>query len=949
MKPPIRRRFSRAVQHVTLPSSLAIMREIIPIVQDIRDALVFGVKQAPNVELAAAYVQVREVAAKRLAEVAAALKNGNEYQALRLAEIEPRLPNFIAHIVFPEEAKWIEYCRLHQLAVPPPLDHHTIQSLQKLYIRGITNESPFYHDCRAAIAAGDDEKALQLIRSIVRLNPSDMDAKAEMNRRLQTKLTPKLMALRSALEQKRHEVVLGVLDEIEQAGLDSVLMQDPVYTTALNLRTAIAQHNAAIKTAELLTSSEAEFNQNNWEAVNGGIQRIRRLENQHRLTLSPEQTVRIRKLEKFVADQHLAAAKQLEFERAVASLCVVANGLMARLESKVALTIPELEKMDTTLAKGWSTLEEYHLRIPDVEFGRLTAVASALKLKLAARRKFDRRKKMAALIPLVGLVCGVVWLSYAYARAHTYMRQLEELQHQKLAGAARHLLLTIGSSAMWGVNSMPFLKAKMNQVGQWTELEHQRLATTELQLDEIEAWVGNHLAEMTPEELMKKLDETASNVKQLTPDHIEVPQQKLDSLRGKVKERFKAIKAENVAKVQTKLDGLNQMASGLDFNRPSSDLAATLTALEAEFAAVAKCDHPTIPDLRLPPELNASLTEVRKAKDAMASEIQTLDETKKAMDSAAKLEDYKAALDSYARLRFAEVRNADPILTNFSSVDDSVAGLFFGGNLEVLAKARQQAKMGYKFLPDSIAKEEMTQLLSIRTDPNLKATGSNKNLMASIGLAEGIDTKAQKVVIPLIPVIDAVVGLPQADPVLKGYLIRKLCLVMQPRMLDWGWHYCPQLAIDMAELDAIPGVSTLRSGDWKSAKVQEKLGEPLKAFFTRVTTHPPYFELASAYQHLVAEAALSGINYAGFVDDKLALHVHIKDMTTMRLLGIAEPSGCAMALAIKENAADPNEVKALRKWSPLFIVSADLRRQESKTISQQVVPPGRGESGIESK
>lgn len=925
------------------------MREIIPIVQDIRDALVFGVKQAPNVELAAAYVQVRAAAAKRLEEVAAALKNGDEYQALRLAEIEPRLPNFIAHIVFPEEAKWIEYCRMHQLAVPPPLDHHTIQSLQKLYIRGITNDSPFYHDCRVAIAVGDDEKALQLIRSIVRLNPSDLDAKAEMNRRLQTKLTPKLMALRTALEQNQHEVVLGVLDEIEQAGLDSVLMQNPIYTAALNLRTAVAQHNAAIKTTELLRASEADFNQNNWEAVNGGIQRIRRLENHHRLTLPAEQTARLRKLEKYVADQQLAAAKQLEFERAVASLCVVANGLMARLESKVILTIPELEKMGAALAKGWFNLEEYHLQIPDVPFERLTAVASALKLRLAARRRLDRRKKLAALIPLAVLVCGVVWLSYAYARAHAYMRQLEELQHQKLAGAARHLLLTIGSSAMWGVSSMPFLKEKMEQVGQWTELEHQRLATTELQLDEIEAWVDNNLVEMTPEELMKKLDETDANVKQLTPDHIGLPQQKLASLRGKVKERFRAIQADNVARVQTKMDGLNQMVSDLDFNRPSSELAATLASLEAQFVEVAKCDHPTIPDLRLPPELNASLAKLRTAKDSMAAELQTLDQTKKAMRSAMTLENYKTALDSYARLRFAEVRNADPILTNLSSVNDPAAGLFFGGNLEAWAKARQQAKSGYKFLPEVVTQEEMAQLLSIRNDSNFKSAGSPKNLMASIGLGEGIDAKAQKVTIPLIQVIDAVVGLPQADPVLKTCLMNNLCLVMQSRTLDWGWHYCPQLATDMAALEAIPGVSTLRSGDWKSAKVQEKLGETLKAFFSSVTAHPPYYELAGAYQRMVAAAVDSGINYAGFVDDTLALHIQIKNLATMQLLGIAEQSGRAMAIAITNNTANPNDVKALREWSPLFIVSAELRTQEPKVISQQEEPQVHGKGAPDRK
>src|SRR5207244_2518680 len=118
--------------------------------------------------------------------------------------------------------------------------------LQSLYMRGITTSSPFYSECLDAISAGDEERALVLIRSIVRLT-HDNDARAHMERMLRKRVAPQLAALRTCLERGDAEGVLGWLDEFERSGAEPLLTQDAVFKAAVAARKVIMGGRAMIE------------------------------------------------------------------------------------------------------------------------------------------------------------------------------------------------------------------------------------------------------------------------------------------------------------------------------------------------------------------------------------------------------------------------------------------------------------------------------------------------------------------------------------------------------------------------------------------------------------------------------------------------------------------------------------------------------------------------------
>jgi hypothetical protein len=89
---------------------------------------------------------------------------------------------------------------VHQLEVAPRLPSATVQRLDALYAKGITANHPLYKDFRAAVLSRDDTKALQIVRTIFKLNPGDDNARKELQR-LENKYRQELLEeLKTALK-----------------------------------------------------------------------------------------------------------------------------------------------------------------------------------------------------------------------------------------------------------------------------------------------------------------------------------------------------------------------------------------------------------------------------------------------------------------------------------------------------------------------------------------------------------------------------------------------------------------------------------------------------------------------------------------------------------------------------------------------------------------------------
>jgi len=912
------------------------MRDITRVAQAVSDLLPTEGMGPTDRHLVLTFVRWREEAASRLSAFTAALDAGDEYRALQIAEMEPPLPDFVAYLGLvshlsiqdikgrSEEQLWAAYCRKHDIPVPPTLDSTAIERLHNLYRQGITTSSPFYHECLAAISAGDEERALVLIRSIVRL-AQDVDARAHMERMLRKRAVPQLMALRTCLEQGHEEGVLGWLNEFERSGADSVLTDDPVYAAGVAARNVILQRRATAEAGAILSAAAAAAKADDWPTVRAGLARIRRLESEWEARFTPEQTAVCASLEKQAAAFLSWVRNKEAFDRALAALMAFAERKHNQLHEKSNQSLLELQTAQQTLADLWKQAEAFNLPIPHAELNRLYSIAELLQTRLRRRRDLHRLGRTALFLPLVVLGVGIIWAGIAYFHARNQLSQLEELHEGKFRHAANNVLqMMMRSYGGWLLRLSPDTRAKLEDLRKWTELCAKRLHDVEAKLAEIEGTLNGPLDKLMPEALMEKFAAANVGMKDLANDDVGQVRARMRQLQDSLDSILKSLLASNLERVTKAIAELQRLADALDFEKPVAQLSVILASLQEGLQAVEPLEHPTVAALNFPEETTAALRRLRSTARLYSAEMSDWARAKDAMSKAEGLNDYRWALEQLSTLRFGECREAAKMFTTIQSEDETGAKLFFRGDLDAWQMTRQQAARKYQFIPEGGMEEELAGLSMICTDPNF-STGGARKLLEAIRLPEALDAARGKIATPLIEMIDRVFRSAQQDVIVRAYVARELYATIQPRKLAWGLHYTPELSARMAELDSIVSAGSLRSGDWNRPESRKASQARLQTFFQAAAKRRSFWDLAVSYRDLVAPAALKGISYAGFVDEARVARLKIPEATPGIVWGWAGTNQQLVPVERAAGSADSEAFKDLRKWSPLLIIPVDPR------------------------
>ena len=126
--------------------------------------------------LAGEYALLCLRARERLEQCATLVRSGNEHAAFQAAESDPDLLGLCALLSFAESDRWHALCRERGLPAGFPLDGQHVLAVEGLYGREIGESHPLYGDYRDAIRRREEDRALSVLRSIVRINPNDPNA-----------------------------------------------------------------------------------------------------------------------------------------------------------------------------------------------------------------------------------------------------------------------------------------------------------------------------------------------------------------------------------------------------------------------------------------------------------------------------------------------------------------------------------------------------------------------------------------------------------------------------------------------------------------------------------------------------------------------------------------------------------------------------------------------------
>jgi hypothetical protein len=275
----------------------------------IRGQLELGTPDLEARSLAGEYAALCQRARERLEQCATLVRSGNEHAAFQAAESEPDLLGLCALLSFAESERWHALCRERGLPAGFPLDGQHVLAVEGLYGREIGESHPLYRDYRDAIRRREEDRALSVLRSIVRINPDDPNARSELARLSAKFLRESLGKVAAFFEQGREEAAVELMNRMERFGAND-LAGEPRWDDALARRVAWLRAKAAAQVATLVDEAAEARAGGHWEACAAALGRVRSLERDHQLTLAADAGETVAALEAWAGE--LAAVDEAE-------------------------------------------------------------------------------------------------------------------------------------------------------------------------------------------------------------------------------------------------------------------------------------------------------------------------------------------------------------------------------------------------------------------------------------------------------------------------------------------------------------------------------------------------------------------------------------------------------------------------------------------------------------
>ncbi|NBX34956.1 hypothetical protein EBR16_06310, partial [bacterium] len=336
----------------------------------IRGQLELGTPDLEARSLAGEYANLCARARERLEQCAALIRGGQEHAAFQVAESEPDLLGLCAQLSFAESERWHALCRERGLPTGFPLDDQHVVALEGLYGKEIGENHPLYRDYREAMRSRQEDRALTILRSIVRINPNDPNARSELER-LSTKFLRESLGKVAALfEAHQQEAAVALMRRMELFGA-SALSGEPRWEAVLRARRDWLRTKAQEQIAQAVEEAAKARKGGHWEACAAAVGRARSLERDHQVNLPAPLAQTLASLEGWAGELAATAEAEAALRAAVESLTAewrslqqeAARGtspatLVARLGNWLERAIPLADRLPEGLVRDARTLRQ---------------------------------------------------------------------------------------------------------------------------------------------------------------------------------------------------------------------------------------------------------------------------------------------------------------------------------------------------------------------------------------------------------------------------------------------------------------------------------------------------------------------------------------------------------------------------------------------------------------
>lgn len=938
----------------------------------IRGQLELGTPDLEARSLAGEYAALCQRARERLEQCATLVRSGNEHAAFQAAESEPDLLGLCAALSFAESERWHALCRERGLPAGFPLDGQHVLAVEGLYGREIGESHPLYRDYRDAIRRREEDRALSVLRSIVRINPDDPNARSELARLSAKFLRESLGKVATAFEQGREEDAVELMDRMERFGAND-LAGEPRWDDALARRVAWLRAKAAQQVATLIAAAAEAEAGGHWEACAAALGRVRSLERDHQLTLAEDAAAKVAGLEAWAGGLAAAAEAEAGLRAALESLNdewgllqqEAARGsspaiLIVRLSAWLERAAPQAERLPDGLLREARALRQntrarlnrrYMLLTSSWVAGLLLVIAGVITwniLKTQEEESRDRFSEATRLIELYDHPAALVALDefergglssadQAARKAQTatlrqrLAAQVADGQRLRLEALAladrRQQGLTLGNVAETESRAARYLQ-EFNQVG--GSLQSRLKAV----LPEPEALLSacRQLLDRTRNDVATQIaalnkamgDEDVSDVTKAAEalDHLRALLKTLGD--AKVKDLDSALAAADRAELR--LAGERKTIAALKSLKQAADLAGYLAALSDTAANTAgeKSDLSTrasfvfaqaptlqgLPRTALAPRVGAMWDAAATADPSGIFNPATLgDAEQRALRN---LADTSLA-DSLRRytLNLYSVRGIATGRTVYVTGEVVEAKRNITDGVEFSQKAKELTRDG-ALVENSWSRREFNN--GVRAGEEIVTPSQIAELEAIRQVSRFQDPRTGKLLEPLIRTMDRVRRGESRYPELRAYQLQELFKLATTRPDAWGLLFSPSAQRDAEQLRRITQ-NELRPYDFLFKEKWADIQLELRAFLT-----PPggagYAEEARFWRATFAHLRNRKLIFAGWVgrDGRPELRESIKGSA---LYGL-DNEGKATVLFRVGDDGEPKRVAEAAPLTPLL-------------------------------
>ncbi len=694
-------------------------------IEILRSSLQTGLLSGAVESAAAHYARLSTEAESRLEMIATMIEKGSDYQALQTAEQEPPLLDLVAELSFGGEKAWMDFCQAHQLPIAPRLDAKTVQALDRLYAQGVTANHPLYKDFRAAVLSREDEKALRIVRTILKLNPGDENARSELLRLENKHLQDVLEQLRAALKTDDEERISKFAESLARISPEEKLRVLPEYQQADAIRRALRRRQAEAKIPTLLDEASQLREAGDWRGAALALEIVRELIETHDIDL-PTGSVKdqLESLTEFVRRERVAAERKRGFERALSSFTSFAEEADTRLLTGAGLPYGDVAGMDESFVRRWRELESYQMPVPDATLQRLRQTGQNIRTRLEQMQSRRRTRSLLSAAALIAFLLGIAALAWHGWRARAFADELVSYRARQLCEPAEKLIAKLRSDESQMLR-WPFLQTKTEEIEVWTRQSRELASQTDQTLTQLESEAAKNFNGTAPVEVLKRLDDARSLLGQLPGDLAVPASNRLTALKSKSELMLSTVNQERSGSGRKTLDEITMLLDKeLSYERPAAAVAATIQKLEPMLTSLENWMKPEAESLQLPADLEARVKAARLRVTGFKTELDRFAKVREATAGALTLAEYKKSLLTWQDIRFAEAAPASSALSTIPTEEQFLARLLTGGDLAVW-KAAVEDVAGAHMMPETPLDTDLKVLLALRDDPYLNGIWEN--------------------------------------------------------------------------------------------------------------------------------------------------------------------------------------------------------------------------------